>query len=207
MTLEIWLAFVSTVFIFAIIPGPTVIFVVAKAIAHGEKSVIPLALGVLCGDFIAMIVSLLGLGVVLATSATLYIALKWVGVLYLIYLGIKTFQEKPNMVDELATPINISKAQMFQSSSLVTALNPKSIIFFVAFFPQFIVTSSSVLPQFLILMASFSLITLTTITSFAIFASSINHKLASYKARQRLNRISGATLIGAGVFTATIERS
>ncbi|PLY06083.1 MAG: lysine transporter LysE [Arcobacter sp.] len=207
MTIETWLAFVSTVFIFAIIPGPTVIFVIGQAITHGKKSVIPLALGVLVGDLIAMVISLLGLGAILATSAILYTILKWFGVCYLIYLGIKAFTEEPKVDEELFKEMNTSKSKMFRSSLIVTALNPKNLVFFVAFFPQFVNTSSSVLPQFLILMVSFSLVTLTTISSFAMFAGKIQHKIKSYKARKRLNQIGGSALISAGIFTATMQRN
>jgi len=207
MSIETWLAFVSTVFIFAIIPGPTVIFVVGQAITHGKKSVTPLALGVLSGDLIAMIISLLGLGAILATSATLYTILKWFGVAYLIYLGIKAFKEEPKMDEELFEEMNTSKSKMFSSSLIVTALNPKNVVFFVAFFPQFVNTSTNVLPQFLTLMVSFSLITLATISSFALFSGAIQHKIKSYKAKKRLNRAGGTALIGAGVFTATIQKN
>lgn len=207
MSIETWLAFISTVFIFAIIPGPTVIFVIGQAITHGKKSVTPLALGVLSGDLLAMIVSLLGLGAILATSATLYTILKWFGVLYLIYLGIKAFKEEPKVDEELFEELNTSKSKMFSSSLIVTALNPKNVVFFVAFFPQFVNTSTNVLPQFLILMVSFSIVTLLTISSFALFAGSIQHKIKSYKAKKRLNRAGGAALVGAGVFTATMQRS
>lgn len=207
MSIETWLAFVSTVFIFAIIPGPTVIFVVGQAITHGKKSVTPLALGVLSGDLIAMVISLLGLGAILATSATLYTILKWLGVLYLIYLGIKAFKEEPKVDEELFEEMNTSKSKMFRSSLIVTALNPKNVVFFVAFFPQFVNTSTNVLTQFLILMVSFSLITLTTISSFALFAGAIQDKLKSYKAKERLNRAAGTALVGAGVFTATMQRN
>ncbi|MGB5918314.1 LysE family translocator [Arcobacter sp.] len=207
MSIEIWLAFVSTVFVFAIIPGPTVVFVIGQAITHGKKSVAPLALGVVFGDLVAMVISLLGLGAILATSALLYGILKWFGVAYLIYLGIKAFMEKPEVDSSLFEQMNVSKFKMFRSSAIVTALNPKNIIFFVAFLPQFVNTSTNVLPQFLILMVTFSLVTMTTITSFAMFAGKIQHKIKSYKARKRLNQVGGSALIGAGVFTATMQRN
>ncbi|WP_428026782.1 LysE family translocator [Arcobacter sp.] len=207
MSIELWLAFVSTVFVFAIIPGPTVVFVIGQAITHGKKSVAPLALGVVFGDFVAMVISLLGLGALLATSAVLYGILKWFGVAYLIYLGIKAFREKPEVDPSLFEDMNVSKFKMFKSSAIVTALNPKNIIFFVAFLPQFVNTSTNVFPQFLILMVSFSLVTMTTITSFAMFAGKIQHKIKSYKARKRLNQFGGSALVGAGVFTATMQRN
>jgi len=97
MTFEVLTTFILVVIVFAIIPGPTVILVIAQALSHGKKSVIPLVAGVLIGDFVAMSLSLLGLGVILATSASLFFILKWFGVLYLIYLGIKTYTENPNI--------------------------------------------------------------------------------------------------------------
>ncbi|MFT6254445.1 MAG: threonine/homoserine/homoserine lactone efflux protein [Granulosicoccus sp.] len=75
MTFEVWIAFISVVLVFALIPGPTVILVVGQAMTHGKKSVIPLVSGVLLGDFVAMSLSLLGLGAVLAASATLFLVL------------------------------------------------------------------------------------------------------------------------------------
>lgn len=207
MLFETWLAFVVTVFVFAIIPGPTVIFVIGQAITHGKKSVAPLASGVVFGDFVAMVLSLLGLGAILAASATLYTVLKWFGVAYLIYLGIKAFREEPNMNSNLFDNMETDKFKMFRSSSIVTALNPKNIIFFVAFFPQFVDTSKELLPQFLILMISFSLVTMMTISSYAIFAGSIQHKIKSYRAKKRLNQVGGGALVGAGVFTATMQRN
>ncbi len=207
MTLEIWSAFVAVVFVFAIIPGPTVILVVGQAISHGKKSVMPLVAGVLLGDFVAMALSLIGLGAILAASATLFMILKWFGVGYLIYLGIKTWREEPQLESATFKGSGQSKLNMFKSSFLVTALNPKDIVFFVAFLPQFVNSNSAALPQLLILMFTFLAVISITITSFAIFAGVVRHKIQSYQARKRLNRIGGGALIGAGVITSTMRHS
>lgn len=207
MTIEIWATFVSVVFIFAIIPGPTVILVLGQAISHGKKSVIPLVSGVLLGDFVAMTLSLIGLGAVLATSATLFLVLKWFGVGYLIYLGVKAWREEPE-VDLLSMPVtSISKASMFKSSFLVTALNPKDIVFFVAFLPQFVDPKVSAFPQLLILMATFLGIVSITITSFALFAGIVRHRIQGFEPRRRLNKLGGGALFGAAAFASTIQRN
>lgn len=207
MTIEIWIAFVSVVFIFAIIPGPTVILVLGQAIRHGSKSVIPLVTGVFLGDFVAMTLSLIGLGAVLATSATLFLILKWFGVGYLIYLGIKAWREDPK-IDLLAMPTpSISKASLFKSSFLVTALNPKDIVFFVAFLPQFVDPNVAAVPQLLILMATFLGIVSITTTSFALFAGILRHRIQGSEPRRRLNRLGGGALFGAAVFASTIQRN
>jgi len=206
MTLEVWSTFVAVVVVFALIPGPTVILVTGQAISYGKKSVLPLVAGVLLGDFVAMSLSLLGLGAILAASATLFIILKWFGVAYLIYLGIKVWNEKPEISSSLQMQ-NLSKAKLFKSSFLVTALNPKDIVFFVAFLPQFVNQNAAVFPQLLILMFTFLAIISVTISSFALFAGLVRHKIQSYKARKRLNRIGGGALVGAGLITATMQRS
>lgn len=207
MTIEIWLTFVAVVIVFALMPGPTVILVVGQAITHGKKSVLPLVAGVLCGDFVAMSLSLLGLGAILATSATLFFILKWFGVGYLIYLGIKTWREKPDIKNTSFEAINVSNKKMFKSSFLVTALNPKDIVFFVAFLPQFINPQSEATIQLLILMFTFLGIVAITITSFAIFSGLISHKIQNYQARKKLNRVGGGALIGAGLLTSAMQRS
>jgi threonine/homoserine/homoserine lactone efflux protein len=207
MTFEVWIAFISVVFVFALIPGPTVILVVGQAMTHGKKSVIPLVSGVLLGDFVAMSLSLLGLGAVLAASATLFLVLKWFGVGYLVYLGIKAWREEPNMDSAASVEGGVSKLSMFKSSFFVTALNPKGIVFFVAFLPQFVNPNTAVMPQLFILMFTFLGVISMTITSFALFAGVVRHRIQSYQARKRFNRIGGGSLIGAGLITATMQRS
>jgi threonine/homoserine/homoserine lactone efflux protein len=207
MTFEVWIAFISVVLVFALIPGPTVILVVGQAMTHGKKSVIPLVSGVLLGDFVAMSLSLLGLGAVLAASATLFLALKWFGVGYLVYLGIKAWREEPNMDSAPSVEGGVSELSMFKSSFLVTALNPKGIVFFVAFLPQFVNPDAAVIPQLLILMFTFLGVISMTITSFAVFAGVVRHRIQSYQSRKRFNRIGGGSLIGAGLITATMQRS
>lgn len=209
MTIEVWMTFVAVVIVivFALIPGPTVILVVGQAISTGKKSVFPLVAGVLLGDFVAMSVSLLGLGAILATSSTLFIILKWFGVAYLIYLGISAWREEPEVNTTSFKDKNVSKMKLFKSSFLVTALNPKDIVFFVAFLPQFVNPASAALPQLLILMFTFLAIVATTITSFALFAGLIRYRIQSYSARKKLNRLGGSALIGAGLITSTMQRS
>lgn len=207
MTLEIWVTFVSVVFIFAIIPGPTVILVLGQAISHGKKSVMPLVSGVLLGDFVAMTLSLIGLGAVLATSATLFLILKWFGVGYLIYLGIKTWREVPEHgLSPISMP-DISKVNLFKSSFLVTALNPKDIVFFVAFLPQFVNPNVAAMPQLLILMVTFLGVVSITITSFALFAGVVRYRIQNFQARKRLNKLGGGALFGAAAFTSTMQQS
>lgn len=210
MSIEIWLAFVMATVVFCIIPGPTVILVIGQAISHGKKSVLPLVAGVLAGDLVAMSLSILGLGAILATSASLFLLLKWFGVLYLLYLGVKTWRQVPEQlaVADFATrPETTRSWSMFRSAFLVTALNPKDIIFFVAFLPQFVNPEAAVLPQWLILMATLLCLVGMNISFYTCFAGAVRHRIQSYQARKRLNRLGGGALISAGLITATLQRS
>jgi len=206
MTLEIWLAFVAAVAVFFVIPGPTMILVVSESINHGKKSVLPLVSGVLLGDFVAMSVSLLGLGAILATSATLFLALKWLGVCYLVYLGIKTWRQSPNILTENKGNTGSTK-KMFGSAFIVTALNPKDIIFFVAFLPQFVNPASELLPQLLLLMGTFLLIDMLNIILYTVFARTMRSKITSVNTQRKINRIGGGALVGAGLVTASMQRT
>ena len=138
MTLELWLAFVAASSLLLVIPGPTVLLVVSYALGQGWRTALPMAVGVALGDFTAMTLSMLGLGALLAASATLFTVLKWIGAAYLIWLGVKLWRAGGTLE---ATPRTdaVSAARMLGHAWLVTALNPKSITFFVAFLPAAVV--------------------------------------------------------------------
>lgn len=207
VSLEIWMAFVLAAEIILVIPGPTVLLVISQAIAHGRKSVIPLVAGVLAGDFTALTLSLLGLGAVLSASATLFVILKWVGALYLIYLGLKLWRTAGGHSSPRVITRDDSPAMLFRGAYIVTALNPKSIAFFVAFLPQFINHQASTQPQFLILGATFLTMATLNAALYAVFAGRLRDSLRNPKVRRLCDRCGGSALIGAGVLTATMERA
>src|SRR5215467_9228891 len=136
MTLAIWLAFAVASSILLVIPGPTVLLVVSYALGQGWRAALPMAVGVALGDFTAMTLSMLGLGALLSASADLFTGLKWIGAAYLVWLGIKLWRTG-DALDAKPRTDAASAVKMVSHAWLVTALNPKSITFFVAFMPQF----------------------------------------------------------------------
>src|SRR5262245_31659342 len=92
VTIETWLAFTATTVVLLVIPGPTILLVVSYALGRGMRTALPVSVGVALGDFTAMTLSMLGLGALLATSAVLFTALKWLGAAYLIWLGMKLWR-------------------------------------------------------------------------------------------------------------------
>ncbi len=137
MSLEVWLAFVAASAVLLVIPGPTILLVVSYALGRGWKVAAPVATGVALGDLTAMTLSMLGVGALLASSATLFTVLKWIGAGYLIWLGIGLWRAGGTLQAEVRTEATAAR-RMLAHAWLVTTLNPKSIIFFVAFLPQFL---------------------------------------------------------------------
>ena len=207
MSLEMWIAYVIAAMIVLVIPGPTILLVISQAIAHGRRSVIPLAAGVTLGDFTAMTLSLLGLGAILAASAALFSILKMIGAVYLIYLGIKLWRANPENHEINFAAAETSNRSLFKSAFIVTALNPKGIVFFVAFLPQFVNPQSQTAPQLLILGGTFLLLASINATLYAVFAGHLRDTMQNAKVRRWFNRCGGSVLIGAGIFTAAIQRS
>src|SRR3954454_22645236 len=154
MTLESWAAFTAASAMLLIIPGPTILLVVSYALGQGWRTALPMAVGVALGDFTAMTLSLLGLGALLAASATLFPALKWVGAAYLVWLGIKLWRAG-GALDAKPRTDAASRAKMLGHAWIVTALNPKALTFFIAFLPQFIDARAPFLPQVSIFGATF----------------------------------------------------
>lgn len=207
MNLEIWIAFVLAATILLVMPGPTILLVISQAISHGRRAVMPLVAGVTLGDFTAMTLSLMGLGAVLAASSALFSLLKWIGAVYLIYLGIKLWRSNPEKYDIRFLDTKISNRSLFKSAFFVTALNPKSIAFFVAFLPQFISNQSETFSQFLLLGATFLFLAALNSALYAVFAGQLRDRLQNSKVRRWLNRGGGSVLICAGLVTATVKRS
>lgn len=207
MEVEVWIAFVLASSLILIIPGPTIILVISQAMAHGRKAVVPLAAGVVGGDFTAMTLSLLGLGTVLAASAELFAVFKWAGALYLIYLGIKLWRSGGDQPAVEDADGHGSSRSLFKSSFVVTALNPKSISFFVAFLPQFVDPARLVRGQFLILGASFLVLAALNALLYGVFAGRCYNHLANTAVRRWLGRGGGTALIAAGIFTAGLKRN
>ena len=207
MSLEVWITYIFATTLILIIPGPTIILVVSQAVTHGRKSVVPLVAGVVFGDFTAMTLSLFGLGAIMTASASLFTLFKWIGALYLLYLGINLWRANPKSDFTQDEKKGISSRSLFKNSFIVTALNPKGIAFFVAFLPQFISHHEPVFKQLLLLGGTFLFLALVNAVLYALFASQLREAIKRTSVRKWLNRCGGTALIGAGIITASMQRS
>jgi threonine/homoserine/homoserine lactone efflux protein len=207
MAFELWLGYVVATCILLIIPGPTILAVISYSITHGKRANLPLVAGVAAGDSTALLLSLAGLGAVLATSAWLFTAIKWAGGLYLIYLGLKLLLAKNNAFEQQPINPEVSYKTLFANTWLVTALNPKGIIFFVAFLPHFIDEDVAVAPQLWILSLTFVVLATLNASLYAIFATSARNLLRSPKAQRCFNIGGGSLLTAAGGWALTARQS
>jgi len=207
MSLEIWLSFVLASSALLAVPGPTVMLVVSYALGRGRSAGWATVPAVTLGDFTAMTVSLLGAGAVLAASASLFAVLKYIGAAYLVWLGIKLWRSKPHLDDVAISKAASSQKSMFWNAYVVTTLNPKGIVFFVAFVPQFVDLSRPTFVQFAILEATFLVLAFLNILAWAVLAAKLRSRFKRPDTLRLVNRIGGSFLIGAGILTATLRRN
>jgi threonine/homoserine/homoserine lactone efflux protein len=207
MPLELWLAYAATSVVILAIPGPTVLLVLSYSITHGRPAALPLVAGVTLGDSVAITLSLIGLGTLLAASAFWFTIIKWLGGLYLIFLGVKSFRDarKALTPEPVGAPASTPR-RLFGIAFIVTALNPKSIVFFIALLPQFISAAHPVTPQLWILGVTFVVLAAIGATAYALFASSIRRFLRSPNAQRIYGYTGGGLLCGAGIWALTARR-
>ena len=208
MPIELWLAFVAASAVLLVLPGPTILTVISCSLAHGRRANGPLVAAVALGDSTALVLSLLGLGALLATSAFWFTLVKVAGGLYLLYLGLKLLRAGVAATAEIAVPAAPgSRLRLFVNTYLVTSLNPKGIIFFVAFLPQFLSPAQPVARQLWMLAATFVAMATLNAALYAVFAQAARGLLSSAKAQRRFNLVGGSLLSGAGVWALLARRS
>ena len=210
MPFDLWLAFAAASTVLLVIPGPTLMLVLSYAMTQGRRVAVASALGVATGDLIAMSLSVIGLGALLLTSALAFTVLKWVGAIYLVYLGLRMLRSamRPGQTTALTDrPAGESADKVFRDLATVTALNPKSNTFFVAFVPQFIQADAAFAPQAAILIATFVGIAAINALLFALAANAMRSRITRPTVQMWLTRCGGAVLVAMGVMTATLRRA
>ncbi|MFC5069704.1 LysE family translocator [Flaviflagellibacter deserti] len=204
MSIEHWLAFVAAASVLLVIPGPTILLVISYALGHGRKVAAASVAGVALGDFTAMTASMLGLGALLATSATIFTVLKWIGGAYLVFLGIRLWRTP--VADSSAGGVPETPAEkplrIFLHTYVVTALNPKSILFFVAFLPQFLNLTKPIVVQMAIFETTFLVLATLNAALYALLASKARHAIRKPSVQRAVNRTGGSLMIGAGILAA-----
>lgn len=210
VTFQAYVAFVAASVILLVIPGPTIVMVITQALAHGRRVALASVLGVGLGDLLATSLSLAGAGALLAASGNLFQILKFAGAAYLIWVGLKMWRSPvriPEVAQDALAGEHVSGGTVFRDSFLVTALNPKGILFFIAFVPQFINPALPYLPQAAIYVGTFTVLGIVNAGAFALAASSARRVIRRPGVLKTTTRAGGSLLMMAGVAAALTRRA
>ncbi|TQV79933.1 LysE family translocator [Denitrobaculum tricleocarpae] len=202
MSFEVWLAFVAASAALLAVPGPVVMLLFSTTLGRGRSVSIAAVPGVVLGDFAAMTVSLMGAGAVLSASATLFTILKILGAAYLVWLGIQMWRTDAKPLALKTAARNRSRLTVFRQAFLVTAFNPKDIVFFVAFLPQFINPAEPPLAQIITIEVTFLAMVLISNLLWIFLCGTLRDGLKNPATLRFVNRLGAGCLIGAGAFTA-----
>ncbi|NUF13289.1 LysE family translocator, partial [Acinetobacter oleivorans] len=148
------LVFITIAFLTLLSPGPGVLFTVTNSINYGVKTALFGISGLIIGMFVIAVISASGVGLIITSNPTIFTVLKFIGAFYLMYLGYKNFSKKSpsqDLITDQQSDKNVSKSRLFYQGLLASLLNPKTIVFFIALFPQFIDIKKEILTQFLVL--------------------------------------------------------
>ena len=198
MPLENWLAYTFVTATFLLIPGPTILLVISYSLIRGRQAVFALLLGVGLGDIVAMILSFIGVGLLLQTVTIAFQFLKWIGAAYLIWLGIRMWRSASESTELAAITDNKVWHAIMANAFVITALNPKSIVFFLAFLPQFINSEKPFITQSLILGSTFLVLAIISVIFYSMLAGFTGQQMQLSLIHRWTNRIGGSLLIGAG---------
>ena len=203
MTIETWLAFTIAYFVISAIPGPSVLMVVSQSLSKGLGPAILCIVGDIGGGIAVMALSYLGLGAILATSTELFQIVKWCGVAYMAYLGWASIRDARNQgvpIDDAVekTP----RAKSLRAGFFTGLLNPKAIMFYMAFLSQFIDTSQPHLSQFLILMVSASMVVFGVLGMYALLATKVRRLFLHPSSRKMMGYVGGGMLLGGSAWIA-----
>lgn len=202
MTLHTALSFFLALFIFGITPGPGVFAVLARALASGAAACVGLALGMVVSDMLYLLFACLGLAAIASQWGELFTLIRWAGAAYLIYLGV-TLWRAPLAPVEVVPAGPREQAAGFMQGFLISASNPKVILFYMAFLPTFMdLGALDAMDVGLALLLSL-LALMLALMGVAVGASRARRLMRTPGAARRLNRGAGSIMIGAGLFLAT----
>jgi threonine/homoserine/homoserine lactone efflux protein len=195
--------FATAAVILLLIPGPAVLYIVNRSVSDGRRAGLASASGLALGNLVHALAAAAGLSAVLATSATAFNAVKWLGAGYLIFVGVRTLLTKPSII-ETEQP-EVSPKRAFRQGIVVNILNPKVALFFLSFLPQFIHPDQGrPAVQALVLGLVFVLIGFCTDSSYSLLASGLRDVLLRGRALPFVRRwVAGTVFIGLGVVAAS----
>ncbi|WP_282609539.1 LysE family translocator [Pelagibius sp. Alg239-R121] len=206
MDFDIWIIYLLASAALCFTPGPNTLLALTHGASHGVQKSLFTSLGGAAGFTLVIAICMAGLGALLSTSALAFAIVKWIGAGYLIYLGIVTWRSPPLSVQRKNQVGTAKRRKLFFQGFMAAASNPKGIVFFAAFLPQFIDPASSQLIQFAVLASTFVSIEFLLELGLAGSASRLAPWLGKNAVGRWFNRITGASFVGIGGLLAAANR-
>jgi homoserine/homoserine lactone efflux protein len=207
MTWASYSAFVVAMTALCVVPGPAVLLVLSQALSHGARKAVWTILGITLAGTVWFALSATGIGAVLRASYSLFFAIKWIGVAYLVWMGLGLFFRTSKLTALAPAQGAPSARRMFLGGFVMQMANPNILLFFTAFLPQFIAPHAPLLPQIAILAATTAIIELVVQLAYAALAARVRGMFATERFARLTDRVSGSLLIAAGIGMAAIRRS
>lgn len=203
MTTELWLAYVTTVLILMSTPGPSHLLMLSNSLGNGFNRSLATATGDLSANIVQMTVASLGLVSLIHSSQEFFVVIKWVGVSYLIFMGVVKFRKRFDPSVAVRSRVRTLRSLYWQGF-MTSAANPKAVIFFAALFPQFVNPAARTGQQFVILGVTYLIIDACFLTIYGGFAGWIEARFRRHVGHH-MNQISGALLVGAAILLGLKE--
>ena len=202
MSLETWIAYAISCTLLSIIPGPSVLLTTGIALTRSLNSAYMSIAGGTLGSTLLILLSMLGVGAILQTSALLFLAVKWAGVIYLAYLGICQIIQARQTSSIIDNSSEISPYSSFSSGFFTALLNPKSIVFYMAFLSQFFDPAANHLLQYVTLIITALTSAALVLTCYALVASKAKAVLSNRDIQRKVNYISGGLYLSGSALMA-----
>lgn len=207
MDLDIWLAMLVAAIVISISPGAGAVVSMNYGLKYGLKRSYAAIFGLQMGLFIQTFIVVIGLGSLIMNSLLLFNIIKWIGVAYLIFIGVMKFMEKPVLPSDTENIKAFSASKAFIQATLINCTNIKATVFLVAFIPQFLDPSKELFTQFVIICATLIGVDIIVMTGYSSLAFRLKFMVKSLRAVKIQNRITGAFLLLAAFFVSTAKRA
>jgi threonine/homoserine/homoserine lactone efflux protein len=208
MNPSLYIAFLIATLALILLPGPTVMLITSKSLRHGVSSGLMAVAGCALAAAVQLLIVLAGLASVVVFVSDWFEWIRWAGVVYLIYLGVRTWLDSANdAAGRVETSVSTTGCRDFADGFLVTLANPKMLLFHGAFLQQFVDPRMPALPQLLVLAGSFLVIAVILDSVWAVLAARLGRLVAERRSHRLANRLAGSILIVAGATLALMRRT
>ncbi len=204
MDIHLWLAYVVTAIVFSLAPGSGTVNSISNGLSYGTRKSCAAIVGLQVGLAIHIVLVGAGIGALVAQSATAFTVIKWVGVVYLVWLGIQKWREK-GALSAVDNAHDTCAIELMRKAVLINLTNPKSIVFLVALFPQFIDPAGEQLTQLVVLGVTTIVIDSVVMLGYTSLAAQMGKFIRSDRMMGKINKLFGSMFVGCGALLATAK--